>query len=94
MRFKCPISGCSCSYKRKGDLKVHVKAKHPERPEVANKIAAPKSSKEGKQFPCPYYGCPCGYLWKKDLLRHLKNAKHGPVVTWDDLFYRFDEYYS
>ncbi len=71
--YKCPVCGCRKIYYRKGDLKVHVRAKHSDIfDRVAHLLSPPKSSSEGKLFCCPYSGCLCGYKHEKDLVRHLK----------------------
>lgn len=72
--YVCPIPNCDRTYRRKGDLKQHVMAKH-ENSEIAANISPARSSKEGKPFPCPEESCPSGYQRQADLMRHQKK-KH------------------
>jgi len=74
--YVCPALGCPQSYCRKGDLKVHVRAKHQDQPELPNRISPSRSAKRGKDHPCPFADCPSGYARKANLLNHLA-VKHG-----------------
>jgi len=73
--WACPVSNCGKSYRFKGDLKYHVKRKHPERLDLPSTISKPRSAKEGKTYPCPVATCACGFKWARDLRRHIK-TKH------------------
>jgi len=73
--WACPVSNCGKSYRFKGDLKYHVKRKHPERMDLPSTISKPRSAKEGKSYPCPVATCACGFKWARDLRRHIK-TKH------------------
>lgn len=73
--WACPVSNCGKSYRFKGDLKYHVKRKHPERLDLPSTISKPRSAKEGKSYPCPVATCACGFKWARDLRRHIK-TKH------------------
>lgn len=63
-----------------GDLKCHLKNKHPAHISLMDSFIRARTSKEGKAFPCPIADCPSGYLRKKDLSRHL-NAKHRGALA-------------
>ena len=71
--FWCPALECGRKYKRKGDLKSHVKAKHSEM--APEQISRNRSFREGKPFQCPYTNCESGFLMIRGLKRHLKQ-KH------------------
>lgn len=73
--LKCPVKGCSRKYKYKGDLKWHIKHKHPSHITLADLISKPRSSKLNKEFPCPSEDCVCGYQRRREWLRHLRQ-KH------------------
>jgi hypothetical protein len=86
--WKCPVEFCDRAYRQKGDLKVHVKTKHPEDPALESQISPPRSRKVGKPFPCPWEDCPCGFKWERDLKRHIRK-KHVDRHDHDD-----DDYYD
>lgn len=73
--WACPVPNCGKSYRFKGDLKYHVKRKHPERTDLPSTISKPRSAKDGKTYPCPVATCACGFKWARDLRRHIK-TKH------------------
>jgi len=74
--FSCPVVGCGKKYRFKGDLKVHLKKKHPEEAvTLGSSVSRARSSKDGKPYPCPVGNCPCGYVAMRDLHRHLR-TKH------------------
>lgn len=60
----------------KGDLKYHVKKKHPQMPDLASRISKSRSQVKDKPHCCTYPGCKSGYSRERDLKRHLK-VKHG-----------------
>lgn len=70
-----PFLTFTFSLRFKGDLKYHVKRKHPERMDLPSTISKPRSAKEGKAYPCPVASCSCGFKWARDLRRHIK-TKH------------------
>lgn len=71
VQFSCPV--CSHSYRRKGDLKIHVLEYH-NKPKLANSLGGVKKSREGKPFGCPFIVCPSGFFYERDLRRHLKRS--------------------
>jgi hypothetical protein len=73
--YRCPLSTCQRTYRRKGDLKVHCKKKHPDRLDLPDLISKPRSTRQGKAFLCPEPGCPCGFMRQRGLLRHYRK-KH------------------
>jgi len=81
--FVCPVPSCQRPYRRKGDLKVHVKKKHPDHIDLPDLISRPRSTKANKPFPCPIDGCPCGFLRYRGLQRHFrkKHPAHAGAPT-------------
>jgi len=77
--FICPLSSCQRLYRRKGDLKVHVKKKHSDCADLPDLISRPRSSRLGKPYPCPVLGCPCGFLRARGLQRHCRK-KHPALA--------------
>lgn len=77
--FVCPLPNCRRTYRRKGDLKVHVKKKHPSYVELPDQISKPRSSRLNKPFPCPVEDCPCGFMRQRGLQRHFRK-KHPQLV--------------
>jgi len=67
-------------HSHKGDLKYHVKKKHPQRPDLPAKISKSRSQVKDKPFRCNVGTCKSGYSRERDLKRHLK-LKHGQTAT-------------
>jgi hypothetical protein len=65
-------------FSHKGDLKYHVKKKHPNLTELPGKISKSRTQVKDKPFCCTAPGCKSGYSRERDLKRHLK-IKHGQL---------------
>jgi len=88
--YRCPLASCQRTYRRKGDLKVHCKKKHPDHLELPDLISKPRSTRSGKAFLCPEPGCPCGFMRQRGLIRHYR--KKHPEKAVDPLsFMYFDD---
>lgn len=88
-KWKCPLDGCFCSYAMKGDLKCHVKTKHPDSMHLLfatyPSLQRTRSSKKDKDWVCPIKVCPCGYSRLCDLkshfvIHHLAELKNYPQL--------------
>ncbi len=70
----CPLTECQRRYRRKGDLKVHVKNHHAA---LLSLVSRPKSTRVDKPVGCPFPSCPSGFTRKNALYRHLRNKHQG-----------------
>ncbi len=75
--FLCPVYNCYHSYRRKGDLKKHMREKHEDRVDLAVAVSRDKVTKEGKPFACPFPGCRSGYSRLDRLTLHVDRVHRG-----------------